>query len=94
MIVPEIVDMNLPMEGVFHNCAIVSIKKSYPMQAQKVMHALWGMGQMMNTKIIIIMDADVDVQDLIHDMKNAGYSLLETKEYLLPAQSFSVFKKK
>ncbi len=64
MIVPEIVDMNLPMEGVFHNCAIVSIKKSYPMQAQKVMHALWGMGQMMNTKIIIVMDSDVDVQDL------------------------------
>ena len=64
MIVPEIVDMNLPMEGVFHNCAIVSIKKSYPMQAQKVMHALWGMGQMMNTKIVIVMDSDVDVQDL------------------------------
>ena len=64
MVVPEIIDMNLPMEGVFHNCAIISIKKSYPMQAQKVMHALWGMGQMMNTKIIIVMDSDVDVQDL------------------------------
>ena len=64
MIVPEIIDMNLPVEGVFHNCAIISIKKSYPLQAQKVMHALWGMGQMMNTKIIIVMDSDVDVQDL------------------------------
>ena len=64
MVVPEIIDMNLPMEGVFHNCAIISIKKSYPLQAQKVMHALWGMGQMMNTKIIIVMDSDVDVQDL------------------------------
>ena len=64
MVVPEIMDMNLPLEGVFHNCAIVSIKKSYPMQAQKVMHALWGMGQMMNTKIIMVMDSDVDVQDL------------------------------
>ncbi|MBW1838463.1 MAG: menaquinone biosynthesis decarboxylase [Deltaproteobacteria bacterium] len=64
MIVPEIVDVNLPIEGVFHNCAIVSIKKSYPMQAQKVMHALWGIGQMMNTKIIIVMDDDVDVQDV------------------------------
>lgn len=64
MIVPEIIDMNLPMEGVFHNCAIVSIKKFYPMHAQKVMHALWGMGQMMNTKTIIVMDSDVDVQDL------------------------------
>jgi 4-hydroxy-3-polyprenylbenzoate decarboxylase len=64
MIVPEIVDMNMPAEGVFHNCAIVSIKKSYPMHAQKVMHALWGMGQMMNTKMIIVMDEDVDVQDM------------------------------
>ncbi len=64
MVVPEIIDMNLPMEGVFHNCAIISIKKSYPLQAQKVMHALWGMGQMMNTKIIIVMDSDVNVQDL------------------------------
>jgi 4-hydroxy-3-polyprenylbenzoate decarboxylase len=64
IIIPEIKDMNLPMEGVFHNCAIVSIKKSYPMQAQKVMHALWGIGQMMNTKIIVVMDDDVDVQDV------------------------------
>ena len=72
MIVPEIVDMNLPGEGVFHNCAIVSINKTYPMQAQKVMHALWGMGQMMNTKIIIIMDGDVDV----HDIKTVTWKTL------------------
>jgi 4-hydroxy-3-polyprenylbenzoate decarboxylase len=63
-VVPELVDMNLPVEGAFHNCAIVSIDKSYPMQAQKVMHALWGMGQMMNTKMIIVVDGDVNVQDL------------------------------
>jgi len=63
-VVPELVDMNLPVEGAFHNCAIVSINKSYPMQAQKVMHALWGMGQMMNTKMIIAVDGDVNVQDL------------------------------
>lgn len=61
---PEVVDMNLPLEGVFHNCALLSIKKSYPGQARKVMHALWGLGQMMYTKMIIIVDADVDVQDL------------------------------
>ena len=63
-VVPELVDMNLPVEGAFHNCAIVSISKSYPMQAQKVMHALWGMGQLMNTKMIIVVDGDVNVQDL------------------------------
>ncbi|MBQ9616249.1 MAG: menaquinone biosynthesis decarboxylase [Selenomonadaceae bacterium] len=61
---PEIVDLHMPFEGVFHNCVIVSIKKSYPMQARKVMHALWGMGQMMNVKMIIVVDAHVDVQDM------------------------------
>ncbi len=61
---PEIVDMNLPIEGVFHNIAIVSIDKRYPGHARKVMYALWGMGQMSFTKIIIVMDKDVNVQDL------------------------------
>ncbi|MDI6601176.1 MAG: menaquinone biosynthesis decarboxylase [Thermoanaerobacteraceae bacterium] len=61
---PEIVDMNFPLEGVFHNCVIVSIKKRYPGQAKKVMHALWGMGQMMYTKMIIVVDEDVDPQDM------------------------------
>jgi len=60
---PEIVDMNLPVEGIFHNLAFVSIKKRYPMQARKVISALWGMGQMMFTKIIVIFDEDVNVQD-------------------------------
>jgi 4-hydroxy-3-polyprenylbenzoate decarboxylase len=61
---PEIVDMNLPLEGVFHNCAVLSIKKSYPQQAKKVMHAIWGLGQMMFTKMIIIVDEHVNVQDM------------------------------
>jgi len=61
---PEIVDMNLPPHGVFHNLAIVSIKKEYPAHARKVMHALWGLGQMMFTKILIVVDHDVNVQDL------------------------------
>ena len=61
---PEIVDVNMPMEGVFHDCVIVSIKKAFPMHARKVMHAFWGMGQMMNVKMIIVVDAHVDVQDL------------------------------
>jgi len=60
---PEIVDMNLPVEGIFHNLAFVSIRKRYPMQARKVMSALWGLGQMMFTKIIVVFDEDVDVQD-------------------------------
>ncbi|MBQ7198264.1 MAG: menaquinone biosynthesis decarboxylase [Selenomonadaceae bacterium] len=63
-IIPEIIDINMPLEGVFHDCIIVSIKKSYPMQARKVMHALWGMGQMMNVKMIVVVDAHVNVQDL------------------------------
>jgi 4-hydroxy-3-polyprenylbenzoate decarboxylase len=61
---PEIVDMNLPIHGVFHNLAIVSIKKEYPAHARKVMHALWGLGQMMFTKILIIVDHDVNIHDL------------------------------
>jgi 4-hydroxy-3-polyprenylbenzoate decarboxylase len=61
---PEIVDMNLPLHGVFHNLAIVSINKEYPAHARKIMHALWGMGQMMFTKTLIIVDHDVNVHDL------------------------------
>jgi 4-hydroxy-3-polyprenylbenzoate decarboxylase len=61
---PEIVDMHLPAHGVFHNLAIISIKKEYPGHARKVMHALWGLGQMMFTKILLIVDHDVNVQNL------------------------------
>jgi 4-hydroxy-3-polyprenylbenzoate decarboxylase len=60
---PEIVDIALPAEGVFHNLVFVSIKKSYPMQAYKIMHGLWGMGQMMFTKYIVVVDDDVDVHN-------------------------------
>ena len=60
---PEIKDINLPLEGVFHNCAVISIDKRYPQQAKKVMHAIWGMGQMMFTKMIIVVDEHVNVQD-------------------------------
>ena len=62
--IPEIVDVNLPVEGVFHNLMIVSIRKSYPGQARKVMSAIWGMGQAMSTKCILVVDEDVDVQDI------------------------------
>jgi 4-hydroxy-3-polyprenylbenzoate decarboxylase len=62
--VPEVVDMNLPIEGIFHNIALVSIKKRYPGQAFKVMHALWGLGQAMFTKMIFIYDQEVNVQNV------------------------------
>jgi 4-hydroxy-3-polyprenylbenzoate decarboxylase len=61
---PEIIDMNLPLEGVFHNIAVISIDKRYPGHAKKVMYALWGMGQMSFTKAIVIVDKRVDVQNL------------------------------
>jgi 4-hydroxy-3-polyprenylbenzoate decarboxylase len=64
MVLPEVVDMNLPVEGGFHNLAIVSIRKSYPGHAKKVMNALWGLGHMMMlTRLLVIVDADIDVQD-------------------------------
>ena len=60
---PEIVDIALPAEGVFHNLVFVSIKKTYPMQAFKIMHGLWGMGQMMFTKYMVVVDAHVKVHN-------------------------------
>ena len=62
--IPELVDINLPVEGIFHNLMIVSIKKSYPGQARKVMNAIWSLGQAMFTKCIIVVDEDVNVQDI------------------------------
>ena len=61
---PEIVDVNLPAEGVFHNLMIVSIRKSYAGHARKVMSGIWAMGQAMFTKCVIVVDEDCDVQDV------------------------------
>ncbi len=60
---PEVVDMAMPAEGVFHNLMLVSIRKSYPGHARKVMSAIWGLGQAMFTKCIVVVDHDVDVQN-------------------------------
>jgi len=60
--IPEIRDLYLPVEGIFHNLAIVSIDKRYPGHARKTMHAIWGTGQLMFTKTIVVVDADVDVR--------------------------------
>ncbi len=64
LIAPEIIDMNFPLEGVFHNCVIVSIDKRYPLHAKKIMNTLWGYGQMMYTKMIIVVDKDVNPHDV------------------------------
>ena len=63
MTVPEIVDYDLPVAGVFHNCCIVSIRKAFPGHARKVMHALWGLGMLSLTKAIVVVDEHVDVHD-------------------------------
>jgi 4-hydroxy-3-polyprenylbenzoate decarboxylase len=63
MSVPELVDYDLPVAGAFHNLALVSIRKTFPGQAQKVMHALWGLGLLSLTKGIVVVDEHVDVHD-------------------------------
>ncbi|MCZ7648323.1 MAG: menaquinone biosynthesis decarboxylase [Planctomycetota bacterium] len=75
---PEIADYNLPEFGVFHNCAFIAIKKQYPQHARKVMHAIWGLGQIMFTKMIVIVDEHVNVQSqdevLFHVGANCDFS--------------------
>lgn len=64
LFIPEIVDMNLPAEGVFHNCVILSIDKRYPGHAKKVMSSVWGFGQMMFSKYVVVVDKEIDVHNL------------------------------
>jgi 4-hydroxy-3-polyprenylbenzoate decarboxylase len=63
MLIPDIVDYALPISGVFHNCAFIKIRKEYPYQARRVMHAIWGAGQMAFTKFIVVVDEHVNVHD-------------------------------
>jgi 4-hydroxy-3-polyprenylbenzoate decarboxylase len=63
MMLPEVLDVNFPEFGVFHNFVMVRIKKQYPLHAHKVMHAVWGLGQLALTKFVVVVDEDVDVQD-------------------------------
>jgi 4-hydroxy-3-polyprenylbenzoate decarboxylase len=60
---PEVVDYHMPFEGIFHNLMLVSIRKQYPGHARKVMHAIWGLGQAMFTKVVVVVDHDVNVHD-------------------------------
>ncbi|HNW99635.1 MAG TPA: menaquinone biosynthesis decarboxylase [Bacteroidales bacterium] len=70
VMLPEILDMTMPPEGVFHNLAIVKIKKEYPGHAAKVMNSLWGAGQMMFNKMMIVVDEDLDIHDYSSLIKN------------------------
>jgi 4-hydroxy-3-polyprenylbenzoate decarboxylase len=64
MTVPDLVDMNLPLEGIFHNCALVSVRKRYPGHAKKLMNAIWGLGLLSLSRCIVVVDDDIDVQDV------------------------------
>ena len=72
LVLPELVDMNLPQEGLFINVGIVSIRKAYPGHPRKVMHALWGLGQLMFVRYLIVVDEDVDVHDLSEVLYRVG----------------------
>ena len=80
---PEIVDYDLPVAGAFHNCAIVSIRKSYPAHARKVMHALWGLGLLSLTKMVIVVDAHVDPHDYAQVAFYAGANVDPARDVLL-----------
>jgi 4-hydroxy-3-polyprenylbenzoate decarboxylase len=87
---PEIVDMNLPIEGAFHNVALVSIKKRYPGHAFKIMNALWGLGQMMFTKYIFVFDADVNVQDISECIWRMGANTDPARDALIVKGPYDV----
>ncbi|MGA9840573.1 MAG: menaquinone biosynthesis decarboxylase [Thermoplasmata archaeon] len=72
LVLPEIVDMNLPVPGLFINVAVVSVRKAYPDHPRKVMHALWGLGQMMFVRYLVVVDEDVDVHDLSEVLYRVG----------------------
>src|SRR5919204_324661 len=81
--VPEIVDYDLPVAGAFHNCCIVSIRKAYPGHAQKVMHALWGLGMLSLTKAVVVVDEWVDVHDYEEVFFRVGANVDPARDVLL-----------
>src|SRR5437588_2810061 len=80
---PEIVDYDLPIAGVFHNCCIVSIRKQFPGHAAKVMHALWGLGMLSLTKCVVVVDAHVDVHDYEQVLFYAGANVDPKRDVVL-----------
>jgi len=83
MTVPEIVDYDLPVAGAFHNCCIVSIRKAFPGQAQKVMHAIWGLGMLSLTKAIVVVDEWVDVHDYEEVLFRVGANVDPQRDVLI-----------
>jgi 4-hydroxy-3-polyprenylbenzoate decarboxylase len=83
MTVPEIVDYDLPIAGAFHNCCIVSIRKAYPGHAQKVMHAIWGLGMLSLTKSVVVVDEWVDVHDYHEVMFRVGANVDPQRDVLI-----------
>src|SRR5438876_5781182 len=81
--VPEIVDIDLPVAAAFHNCCIVSIRKAYPGHAQKVMHAIWGLGMLSLTKAIVVVDEWVNVHDYEEVMFRVGANVDPKRDVLL-----------
>jgi 4-hydroxy-3-polyprenylbenzoate decarboxylase len=83
MTVPEIVDYDLPVAGAFHNCCIVSIRKAFPGHAQKVMHAIWGLGMLSLTKAVVVVDEWVDVHDYEEVIFRVGANVDPARDVLL-----------
>jgi 4-hydroxy-3-polyprenylbenzoate decarboxylase len=80
---PEVVDYDLPIAGVFHNCCLVSIRKQFPFHAAKVMHALWGLGMLSLTKCVVVLDAHVDVHDYEQVLFYAGANVDPKRDVVL-----------
>jgi 4-hydroxy-3-polyprenylbenzoate decarboxylase len=83
MTVPEIVDYDLPVAGAFHNCCIVSIRKAYPGHAQKVMHAIWGLGMLSLTKAVVVVDEGVDVHNYEEVLFRVGANVDPKRDLLI-----------
>src|SRR5215213_2265830 len=83
MSVPELVDYDLPVAGAFHNCCIVSIRKRYPGHAQKVMHAIWGLGLLSLTKSVVVVDEWVDVHDYEEVFFRVGANVDPARDVML-----------
>jgi 4-hydroxy-3-polyprenylbenzoate decarboxylase len=83
MTMPEVVDYDLPFAGVFHNCCIVSIRKSFPGHARKVMHAIWGTGLLSLTKAVVVVDDWVDVHDYEQVMWQVGANVDPARDVVL-----------
>jgi 4-hydroxy-3-polyprenylbenzoate decarboxylase len=83
MSVPELVDYDLPVAGAFHNCCIVSIRKRFPGHAQKVMHAIWGLGLLSLTKAVVVVDEGVDVHDYEEVFFRVGANVDPARDVML-----------